>query len=208
MQFLSISKQKKREWDDDCYRTSENVMFTQMSAKQGIKQFKERAMAVIVKEYKQLHEIDTFGRVCPEDLMSKHKLYTLRAITFIKEKRSGNIKGRAFADGISQRAYIKKEEASAPTVSMETLLVQLTIDAFEERAMVIFDVPGAYLNNYMPEYKFVLLKLEYEFVDIMCEVNPEFIKDVQKEGKKKVLYLRVLKVLYGCIESAFLWYNL
>ena len=38
--------------------------------------------------------------------------------------------------------------------------------------MAIFDVPGAYLNADMLEDKFVLLKLEDEFVDIMCEVNP------------------------------------
>ena len=74
--------------------------------------------------------------------------------------------------------------------------------------MVKFDVPGAYLNPDMPEEKFVLLKLEYEVVDIMCEVNPEFIKDAQKEVKKKELYLRVLKALYRCIYSALVWYNL
>ena len=55
---------------------------------------------------------------------------------------------------------------------MKALLVQLIIDAFEERAMEIIDVPGAYLKSDMPEDKFVLLKLESEFVDIMCEVNP------------------------------------
>ena len=50
---------KKREWADDCYRTAVNFMFTQMSAKQGIKKFKERAVAAIVKDYKQLHDILT-----------------------------------------------------------------------------------------------------------------------------------------------------
>ena len=38
--------------------------------------------------------------------------------------------------------------------------------------MAIFDVRGAYLNAYIPEDKCVLIKLEDEFVDIMCEVNP------------------------------------
>ena len=83
---------------------------------------------------------------------------------------------------------------------MESLLAQLIIDAFEERGMAIFDVPGAYLNVDMPEDKFVLLKLEDDFIYIMCEVNLEFIKDIQQKGKKKVLYLRLLKALYGCIE--------
>ena len=63
---------------------------------------------------------------------------------------------------------------------MEALLEQLIIDTFEECAMAIFDVPGAYLNDNMPEGKIVLLKLEDDFVDIMCEVNPEFIKEVQQ----------------------------
>ena len=45
------------------------------------------------------------------------------------------------------------------------------VDAFEERAMEIFDVPGVYLNANVPEDKLVLLKLEDEFVNIMCEIN-------------------------------------
>ena len=59
--------------------------------------------------------------------------------------------------------------------------------------MVFFEISGAYLNNDMPEYKFVLLRSENEFMDIMCEANPEFIKDVKQEGKKKLLFLRVLE---------------
>ena len=59
MHFLLISQLKQREWADDFYRTAVNFMFTQMSAKQGIKIFKERAVAAIVKDYKQLHDILT-----------------------------------------------------------------------------------------------------------------------------------------------------
>ena len=39
--------------------------------------------------------------------------------------------------------------------------------------MVIFDVPGAYLNSEIPEDKFILLNIEGGSVDIMCEVNPK-----------------------------------
>ena len=51
-------------------------------------------------------------------------------------------------------------------------MAQLMIYVFEEHTMVIFDAPCAYLNYDMPEEKFLLLKLEDEFVDIMCKVNP------------------------------------
>ena len=68
-----ISKQKQREWADDCYRVAVNVMFTKISAKQRIKQFKERAVATIFIECKQLHDMKIFGRVCNEDLTHKQK---------------------------------------------------------------------------------------------------------------------------------------
>ena len=74
--------------------------------------------------------MNTFGRVCPEYLTPKRKRDALRAITLIKEKRSGKIKGRACADGRAQISYITKEEVYAPTVSMEALLAQLIADLF------------------------------------------------------------------------------
>ena len=87
-------------------------------------------------------------------------------------------------------------------------MATLIIDAHEEREVAIFDVPGAYLHAHLPDGKFVLLKIEGQFVDIMCEVNPEFLPDVRYENGKKVLYVQILKALYGMIESALLWYSL
>ena len=60
----------------------------------------------------------------------------------------------------------------------------------------------------MPEDKFILLNIEEGFVDIMCEVNPEHKKNVDVVNGVKVLYLRLLKDLYGCVESALLWYDI
>ena len=57
----------------------------------------------------------------------------------------------------------------------------------EGRDVAIFDVPAAYLNEDMLEDKFILLKIEVEFVDIMCEVNPEHKKNVRVENGVKVL---------------------
>ena len=49
VQFKRIGKTKQCEWSYDCLRISENVMFTKMSAKKGIKLFKEHIVAAIVK---------------------------------------------------------------------------------------------------------------------------------------------------------------
>ena len=60
----------------------------------------------------------------------------------------------------------------------------------------------------MPDDKRALMVLRGDFADIMCQVNPEYERFTKGEGKNKVLYLHLLGALYGCIESALLWYNI
>ena len=212
----------------EIYRKTVNVIFTQvandkkedkqiapggtggpqMSAKKGIEAYGERAVTAIFKEYLQLHDKSVFGSINPDALTIHQKREALRAVNLIKQKRCGKIKGRTCADGRRQRKYISREEAASPTVSNEALLATMIVDAYEGRDVGIFDIPGAYLHADMPKEKFVLLKLEGRFADIMSEVNPNLQRDIRYENGKKVLYLRLLKALYGCIESALLWYNL
>ena len=65
--------------------------------------------------------------------------------------------------------------------------------------MVIFGVPGAYLNADNPEDKFILLNIEGKFVDIIYEVNPKHEENVRVENGLKVLNLEILKDIYGCM---------
>ena len=60
----------------------------------------------------------------------------------------------------------------------------------------------------MPSDKFIVLKIEGEFVDIICEVNPKHKKNVSVETGLKLLYLRLLKSLYGYMEYTLLWCDL
>ena len=158
-----------------------NFMFNQMSAKKGFKQFGTKAVAAMIKEYNQLNDMKVFSELDPATLTPEQKRKALRAVNLIKEKRCGIIKGRTCADGSSQRAYIPREEATSPTVSMESLIATLIIDAKEQRDVAVFDVPGAYLNADMPEDKFVIMKFENEFADIMCDVNEAYKKNITYE---------------------------
>ena len=87
-------------------------------------------------------------------------------------------------------------------------MATLVVDAYEVWYVAIFDAPGAYLNTYMPDEKDVRLKLEGKFMDIMYVVNTDRMPNTRYENGKKVLYLRILKALYGCIESDIFWYEL
>ena len=85
------------------------VMFTPISVKQGTKEFKEQAMAEIVKYYEQLHDMTALGRVCSDYLKTKNNGDALHEIELSKDKRCVKIKRRAYVDGRPQIAYITKE---------------------------------------------------------------------------------------------------
>ena len=90
-------------------------------------------------------------------------------------------------------------------------MVTMLIDAYGGRDIAAYDVPGVYLHVRLSPNKSkerVLMKLEGQFVDIMCKVNPEHKKNVIYGKGKKVLYIEILMVIYGAIEYALRWYDL
>ena len=103
---------------------SVEIMFTQTSAKRGIAQFRERAVATIIKEYKQLDEGSfpvkpVVEPIAHQDLTKEQKNRALEAVNPIKEKKHGIIKGRTCADGSKKRKYLKEgNNISSPTVSL------------------------------------------------------------------------------------------
>ena len=186
-----------------------------MPASRGFKVFGEEAFAAMVKEYTQLTNGAMPGKpvIAPVDsktLSREDKERALEAVNLIKEKRCGDIKGRTCANGSEQRKYLKEDESVAsPTCAVESLFSSLIIDAMEERDVAVFDIPGAFLQPEVPEDKMILMRLRGKFVDIMCQVNPEHEPNVIYDSKgRKILYVRCVRSIYGCIEAAILWYEL
>ena len=112
------------------------------------------------------------------------------------------IKGRTVANGSKQRAYLNKEDMASPTVSIEALLLTLITDAMEDRDVACADVTGAYLHAEMKD--FVLLKLSGHGVDVLCQIDEKYKNFVIMEGGRKTLYLKLLRALYGCMQSEIL----
>ena len=99
----------------------------------------------------------------------------------------------------------KKEDVTSPSVQLESLLTTIAIDAKEGRDVATVDVAGAYLKTPMTD--FVIVKVTGESTRIMCKVNPYYKRYVTKEKGKPVIYMRLKKALYGCMQSALLWYK-
>ena len=54
---------------------------------------------------------------------------------------------------------------------------------------------------------FVVVKLMGDEVDIISNLNSVYKEYITVENEKKILYLQLVKALYGCIKSALLWYK-
>ena len=136
-------------------------------------------------------------------------MQALESVNLIRKKRSGKIKGQTCANGSRQRQFLKDgKSVASPTVTLESLISTWVIDAYEGRDVATFDVPGAYLHAEMPKEKRILMIIRGDFVDILCKACPKYVPYVKEIHGKKILYVRVLRAIYGCIESALLWYTL
>jgi Reverse transcriptase (RNA-dependent DNA polymerase) len=191
-------------------RAITGLMFTQMSATKGIKKHGELAVAALRKEFEQFRALEVLEPLNAFEMTDEQKTDALRAISVIKEKRDGTIKGRTCADGSTQHGKFTKAETGSPTIANDALYLSVMIDAYERRDVATADVAGAYLHALMKH--FISMRFVGWAVDLLCEVNPEYTKYVVTERVNnkdvKVLYVRCNKAIYGCVVSGVLWYEL
>jgi hypothetical protein len=121
---------------------------------------------------------------------------------FLKRKRDGRLKGRFCADGRGQNK-MADFDVSAQTVSLEALFLSLAIDAMEGREVVTVDVEGAFLHADMP-YE-VIMEIGPELAEMLADLEPGTYRQFMAPDGK--LYVVLDKALYGCIESAKLFYD-
>lgn len=85
-------------------------------------------------------------------------------------------------------------------------MISIACDAYERRDVGTADIAGAYLKAYMKDY--VIMKFTGASVDLLCEMNPKYLDFVTIENGTKVIYVRLIKAIYGCVQSALLWYQM
>eukprot|EP00978_Attheya_sp_CCMP212_P040600 scaffold223530_cov39-Attheya_sp.AAC.1 len=144
----NLQARKPRDYSH-IHTTLESIVMTQYSMKKGLKVFGEPGVNAVVDKLQQLHDR---GALEPKNGLSRDsKRAALHYLMFLKKKRCGRIKGRGCADGCKQRAYIQKEDASAPTVAIEAVMLSCAIYAKEGRNVATVDIPGAFLHADMED---------------------------------------------------------
>ena len=178
----------------------------QMSMKKGLKVFGAGGYAAVKQEMQQLHDRRVMQPVRRKDLSPAQKREALGYLMFLKKKCCGKIKGRGCADGRKQRAYITKEESTSPTISTEAVFLAAVVDAWEHRKIAVLDVPGAFMQVDMDEL--VHVRFSSEMVDKLLEIDHELYSGyVTIEHGEKVMYVELLKALYGTLRAARLFWE-
>jgi len=77
------------------------------------------------------------------------------------------------------------------------------IAACERRTVATMDIGGAYLNADM-EGPAVHMRINKQISDLYCQLDESYRPFVQTNGK---IVVKLLKALYGCVQSSSLWYR-
>jgi hypothetical protein len=176
------------------------VASSQLSLRKAIEAWPDRAGPAACAELEQLHNKGVVDFLDFDSLSPRDKQRVLRTLMFIKIKRDQRVKARLCMDGRLQALYLTDDFAS-PTVSTESVLATATIDAHERRIVVCVDIEGAYLAVDMVGDTYGMF--DEQISALWCRLYPNDVKWI-RNGK---LYFRLRKALYGCVQSALLFYQ-
>jgi Reverse transcriptase (RNA-dependent DNA polymerase) len=127
---------------------------------------------------------------------------------FLKEKYLATgefekLKARLVAGGNQQDKDLY-DDLSAPTVSTSSVFTILSIAAHEARKAAVVDIGGAFLNAQMKSRVAVHMRLDKAMSDLLVRLQPSYKRYQDVKG---CIVVRLDRALYGCVDSAALWYE-
>jgi len=184
----------------------------QYMLQRGLKEFGKSGADAAQKELDQLHQRNCFQPIDISNMSPSEKKKAQQALMFLTEKRDGSIKGRMVYNGKPTREWMSKEDNASPTASLESIFLTAAIDAKEGRDIMTADIPNAFIQANMPPVgegeDRVIMKITGALVALLVELDPTtYAPFVIFEKGKQVLYVEVLKGLYGMLIASLLWYN-
>lgn len=160
---------------------------------------------------KQLHDRRCFEPINIGDLNNNERRRSQIALAYLTQKRDGNIKGRTVYNGKPTREWLTKQDSASPTVSLKSLMLTEVIDAHEGRDIMTADVPNAFIQTPLvieDGEDRVIMKITGALVNILIKINPDLYKGyVVCERGEEVIYVNVLKAIYGMLIAALLFYK-
>jgi hypothetical protein len=204
-QDKAIGERQRRHWDDDA-----KAYVLTLTVKQALRDPKlaRDAEVAIDTELRQMLKMDVFKPLFKHQLPSFKK--PIRSKMFLKEKYNSQglydkLRARLVSGGHQQsRREVLHEDITSPTAAIPFLFAVATIAAAEKREVVTADVPVAYLHADNSAHN-ITMTLERDIAEALIRIDQTYAQYQLPDGS---LVVKLQRALYGCIESARLWYNL
>jgi hypothetical protein len=179
-----------------------------LSVAKALKKNEKASRKSILSELKQIVDKSVWEVIEKSSLTKVQLRKAIRSSMFLKEKFTSDgefekLKARLVAGGDSQDKALY-DNISSPTVAQETVMMVLAIAAIEKRKVATIDITGAYLECEFPDDDEVIMTLDPTLTMLLREIDPTI---VGKQDEKGYTYVKLKKALYGCIQSAKLWYD-
>ena len=197
----------------DYYKSGDTVVLTDeyamhISVKEALRTRGAEAERVILKELAQMRDKKVWTPVRISSLTNTEKRSIIRSQMFLKEKylptgEFEKLKARLVAGGNQQDKDLY-DDLSSPTVSTCAVMTVFSIAAYEKRSAVVVDIGGAFLNADMDTGIDVYMRLDGTMSGMMIKLDPLYSGYTDEKGN---IVVRLDKALYGCVESAALWYE-
>jgi hypothetical protein len=170
---------------------------------------KESAQKAIKAEVNQLfRELKALEPVKLEAIAAGACILTSHMFLVQKYFANGEpdkVKARLVSHG-NQQDREKFPDRSSPTVAIHSVLMVLALFAgnMEKHTICKIDVKGAFVQTPM-KGETIYLKVGKDIAKHVVELCPEYADFVNKDG---VMYAKMLKAMYGCVQASLLWYQL
>ena len=179
-----------------------------MTVRQGIDKLGYDAILSVVQELMSLNNMNTFWGMDVRKMSEDQLRRVITSKTFLKEKFTPEgiyerLKARLVAGGHLQSR--EDVDGTSPTPATEAVFMIAAIAAAQGRAVATVDFPSAFLLADIPDdAPPVYIELNRFETMVLCKIDPSYNEFVKPNGKCVV---KLRKPLYGCIESARLWYE-
>ena len=89
------------------------------------------------------------------------------------------------------------------TAESEAIITSVVIDAKQKIDVTMLDIPNVFVQTEIPlNGDKIIMKVRGQMVDVFLEKIPgEYDKYVRYEVGQKIIYVRILKALYGILVS-------
>ena len=180
--------------------------------KKGLQKFGEKGAAASTKEMDQLHRRNCFAPTSMQAMRANERKKAMEALVFLTEKRDGATKVQCVCNGKETRKWLTREDSASPTAAHESTMLTAVVNANEDCNVMCVDVPNAFLQTEMPEFKDgkkrVIVKIAGVLVDMLVQLNPELHgPHVVCEKNRKVLCMQALHAICGMLQASPLWHK-